>query len=240
MSTRRASGSALSGKTAAPRPSARRPEQEVEPEDGPPVPDPDQYAAGGRAQGQREPQIAVQTPTVLPRSRSSGYRWRSMDSVPGSLAAAPMPITARPAIRTGPSGTMAHSTDPAQKTWSGQHDPLAAELSRSRARSACPGPRRAPPWRCRTGADLGHLGGHGRRVAGVAGEHLDRDRDALGGGQQPVDDLEPAPHPVLGAADGDWPSASGARRRAATYMSQPAVSAANAVSQRRSAEQELR
>ena len=49
--------------------------------------------------------------------------------------------------------------------------------------------------------DLGHLGGHGRGVPGVAREDLDRDRDALGGGQQPVDDLQPAPHPVLGVAD---------------------------------------
>ena len=38
-------------------------------------------------------------------------------------------------------------------------------------------------------------------VPGVAREHLDRDRDALGGGQQPVDDLQPAPHPVLGVPD---------------------------------------
>ena len=49
--------------------------------------------------------------------------------------------------------------------------------------------------------DLGHLGGHGRRVAGVAGEHLDRDRDAVLAGQQPVDDLQPAVHPVFGVAD---------------------------------------
>ena len=50
--------------------------------------------------------------------------------------------------------------------------------------------------------DLGHLGGHGRRVAGVALEDLDGDRDALGGGQQPVDDLQPARTPSLG-----WPMA---------------------------------
>jgi hypothetical protein len=40
-----------------------------------------------------------------------------------------------------------------------------------------------------------------RRVAGVAGEHLDRDRDAVLTGQQPVDDLEPAADPVFGVAD---------------------------------------
>jgi hypothetical protein len=50
--------------------------------------------------------------------------------------------------------------------------------------------------------DLGHLAGHGRRVAGVPGEHLDGDRDAVLGRQQPVDDLQPAPDPVFGVADG--------------------------------------
>jgi hypothetical protein len=49
--------------------------------------------------------------------------------------------------------------------------------------------------------DPGHLGGHGRRVAGVALEYLDGDRDALGGGQQAVDDLQPAADPVFGVAD---------------------------------------
>ena len=50
--------------------------------------------------------------------------------------------------------------------------------------------------------DLGHLAGHGHGVPGVAGKDLDGDRDALGGGQQAVDDLQPAPHPVLRVADG--------------------------------------
>jgi hypothetical protein len=50
--------------------------------------------------------------------------------------------------------------------------------------------------------DLGHLAGHGRGIAGVAFEHLDGDGDAVLAGQQPVDDLEPAPHPVFGVADG--------------------------------------
>ena len=50
--------------------------------------------------------------------------------------------------------------------------------------------------------DLGHLGGHGRRVAGVAFEDLDGDRDAVPAGQEPVDDLQPALHPVFGVADG--------------------------------------
>ena len=50
--------------------------------------------------------------------------------------------------------------------------------------------------------DPGHLGGHGLRVAGVAGEDLDGDRDAVLAGQQPVDDLQPAPDPVFGVPDG--------------------------------------
>ena len=50
--------------------------------------------------------------------------------------------------------------------------------------------------------DLGHLAGHGHGVPGVAGKDLDGDRDALGGGQQAVDDLQPTPHPVLRVADG--------------------------------------
>ena len=49
--------------------------------------------------------------------------------------------------------------------------------------------------------ELIDLAGHGRGVPGVAGEHLDGDRDAALAGQQPVDDLQPAPHPVLGVAD---------------------------------------
>ena len=38
-----------------------------------------------------------------------------MDSVPGSLAAAPRPMTARPAISTPEFGASAASTEPAQK-----------------------------------------------------------------------------------------------------------------------------
>jgi hypothetical protein len=39
-----------------------------------------------------------------------------MDSVPGSLAAAPSPMTARPAMSTPGLGARAHSTEPAQNT----------------------------------------------------------------------------------------------------------------------------
>ncbi len=41
---------------------------------------------------------------------------RITDSVPGSLAAAPRPITARPAIRVCELGARAQTTEPAQKT----------------------------------------------------------------------------------------------------------------------------
>ena len=50
--------------------------------------------------------------------------------------------------------------------------------------------------------DLAHLGGDGLGVAGVSVEHLDGDRDAVLGGEQPVDDLQPSPDPVLGVPDG--------------------------------------
>ena len=50
--------------------------------------------------------------------------------------------------------------------------------------------------------DLAHLAGDGLRVAGVALEYLDGDRDTVLAGQQPVDDLQPAADPVLGVADG--------------------------------------
>ena len=69
--------------------------------------------------------------------------------------------------------------------------------------------------------DLGHLGGHGRGVPGVAGEHLDRDRDALRGGQQPVDDLQPAADPVLGVPDGAQRAGPALERGARTRHTAP-------------------
>ncbi len=47
--------------------------------------------------------------------RSLVYRCRSIDRVPGSLAAAPKPMIARPAISTPTFGASADRTDPAQK-----------------------------------------------------------------------------------------------------------------------------
>ena len=60
--------------------------------------------------------MAAHAPIARLRARSSANRWRSIDSVPGSLAAAPRPITARPAISVPGFGASAHSTDPAQNT----------------------------------------------------------------------------------------------------------------------------
>lgn len=116
MSTRCAPGSALSGRTSVPRPSAAAPKarlnQKIARQSQIPVSTPPMAGPWASA----SPQTAVQTPTARSRSRSSGYRWRSVDSVPGSLAAAPRPITAQPAIRTGALGAIAHSTEPTQKT----------------------------------------------------------------------------------------------------------------------------
>ena len=48
---------------------------------------------------------------------------------------------------------------------------------------------------------LFHLGGHCLWVAGIALEHLDGDRDAIFGREQPVDDLQPPGHAVFGVPD---------------------------------------
>ena len=61
------------------------------------------------------PDTAVHTPRARLRARSSSYTCRSIDRVPGSLAAAPRPMTARAAISTPVSGARAASTEPAQK-----------------------------------------------------------------------------------------------------------------------------
>ena len=45
------------------------------------------------------------------------------------------------------------------------------------------------------------LRGQGLRVGGVAFEHLDRDRDAGGRAEQPVDDSQPTLHPIAGMPD---------------------------------------
>ena len=63
-----------------------------------------------------KPEVPAQTPIARLLALASGYRWRSIDSVPGSLAAAPRPITARPAMSVWTFGAGAHSTELAQKT----------------------------------------------------------------------------------------------------------------------------
>ena len=69
---------------------------------------------GPRARAELE--TAAQTPSARARSRPSGNRCRIIDSVPGSEAAAPTPITTRPMMRTWTSGARAATTDPAQNT----------------------------------------------------------------------------------------------------------------------------
>ena len=94
MSTRCASGSALSGSTISPATSAARPKnrlnQKIARQSHTPTSAPPKTGPTARAR----PDTAVQTPRALVRVRSSVYRCRSIDSVPGSLAAAPSPITA--------------------------------------------------------------------------------------------------------------------------------------------------
>ncbi len=116
VSTRDAVGSALSGKMTAATiraasPNARlnqkMPRQLHTPVSTPPTTGPAASA---------NPDVAAHTPMARFLARASGYRWRSMDRVPGSLAAAPRPITARPAMRVWAFGASAHRTEPAQKT----------------------------------------------------------------------------------------------------------------------------
>jgi len=115
MSTRCASGSALSGSTIRPATSAASPKARLNqkiarqfqaPTSAPPM-------TGPRARA--SPDTAAQIPTARVRVRSSVYRCRSMDRVPGSLAAAPKPMTARPAMTRPMFGASAASTEPAQK-----------------------------------------------------------------------------------------------------------------------------
>ena len=63
-----------------------------------------------------------------------------MDKVSGSLAAAPRPITARPAVSTPTLGASAHRTDPAQKM------PIPVSMTRLRPNSSptMPKPSIAP------------------------------------------------------------------------------------------------
>ena len=59
---------------------------------------------------------AAHMPRDRARWRLSGYRCLIIDRVPGSEAAAPMPMTTRPAIRMSVVGATAAMTEPAQNT----------------------------------------------------------------------------------------------------------------------------
>ena len=116
VSTRRRGGVALSGKmtaatTRAANPKTRlnqkMPRQFQAPTITPPMTGPAASA---------NPDVAAHTPIARLLALASGYRCRSIDSVPGSLAAAPSPITARPAMSVWTFGASAHRTEPAQKT----------------------------------------------------------------------------------------------------------------------------
>ena len=61
--------------------------------------------------------------------------------------------------------------------------------------------------------ELGDLGGQGVGVGGVALEYLDGHRDAGGRAQQPVDDLQPAFHPVSGVPDRPQRAGAALKRR---------------------------
>src|ERR1700689_2838922 len=115
-STRAAVGAALSGRmttamTRAARPNARL-NQKMPRQFQTPISTPPMSGPAARA----NPDVAAQMPIALLLALASGYRCRSIERVPGSLAAAPMPITARPAMSTPTFGASAHRTDPAQNT----------------------------------------------------------------------------------------------------------------------------
>jgi len=59
---------------------------------------------------------AAQIPRERARSARSVYSCRIIERVPGSEAAAPMPMTTRPAISTSVVGATAAMTEPAQNT----------------------------------------------------------------------------------------------------------------------------
>ena len=61
------------------------------------------------------PETAAQTPSASARVSRSGYTWRMIDSVPGSLAAAPIPMTTRPPMSQSTLPASAAMTEPAQK-----------------------------------------------------------------------------------------------------------------------------
>ena len=129
VSTRAAVGSELSGRMTAATISATSPKtrlnQKMPRQLHTPVKMPPTTGPAASA----NPEVAAHTPIARLLARSSGYSWRSMDSVPGSLAAAPRPITARPGDeRLHVRGERAQHRAGAEDTDPGQHDLLTAEL----------------------------------------------------------------------------------------------------------------
>ena len=61
------------------------------------------------------PETAAQTPSASALVSRSGYTCRMIDKVPGSLAAAPTPMTTRPAMSQSTLPAKAAMTEPAQK-----------------------------------------------------------------------------------------------------------------------------
>ena len=103
------------------------------------------------------PETAAQTPSASARVSRSGYTCRMMDSVPGSLAAAPTPMMTRPAINQSTLLARAATTDPAQKI------ATPASMTRLAAQDVAQRPRRQ------------HEAGEGQ---GVAVDHPLQGRDA--------------------------------------------------------------
>jgi hypothetical protein len=114
QSTRPACGSALSGRTRAATTSAARPKvtsnQKIPRQLHTPVSAPPRTGPSAS----ENPETAAQLPSARLRLRSSGYSCRIIDSVPGSLAAAPRPRTDRAAISIPMLGATAASAAPAQ------------------------------------------------------------------------------------------------------------------------------
>ena len=61
------------------------------------------------------PETAAHTPSASARVSRSGYTCRMMDKVPGSLAAAPIPMMTRPAMSQSTFPASAATTEPPQK-----------------------------------------------------------------------------------------------------------------------------
>ena len=100
----------------------------------------------------------------------------------------------------------AQRADPIQLGW-------AHLVADARVGEHAPIPDQADPAQPEPVLELGDLGGQGFRVGGVALEHLDGHRYPGGRAQQPVDDLQPAFHPVAGVPDRPQRAGAALKRR---------------------------